>query len=74
MKNDFSHMARKWPSSIVGRQQIREFTGGMLSPGTLANLDCQGIGPDGKIRIGKKIGYVVAEFVPWLERYAAREA
>jgi hypothetical protein len=72
MKNDFSHMGKKWPSSIVSRQQIREFTGGMLSPGTLANLDCQGIGPDGRIRIGKKVGYIVDRLIPWLERYAER--
>jgi hypothetical protein len=67
---NLSHLGKKWKSSIVARQQIREFTGGMLSPGTLANLDCKGLGPEGRIKIGKQVGYVVDQLIPWLETYA----
>jgi hypothetical protein len=67
---DLSHLAEKWPSSIVARKKVREFTGGMISPGTLANLDSQGIGPPCQVRIGKNVGYVVLPFVKWLEERA----
>lgn len=33
------HLLLRWPSSIVCRSEIVEFSGGLLSPRTLANLD-----------------------------------
>ena len=66
-KPDLSHLAEKWPSSIVARDQIREFTGGALGPGRIANLDSEGKGPPGRMKIGRKIAYPVNELVEWLE-------
>lgn len=68
---DLSFMINNWPSPIVARSEIGKFTGGMLSPGTMANLDSEGQGPDGAIRIGRKAGYQVADFVRWLEGRAS---
>lgn len=61
----FSRMATKWASAIVARQHIETFSGGILTPKYLANLDSLGEGPP-SIRIGQKVAYPVAELVQWL--------
>ena len=38
----FDDLKTKWPSAIVARTEIGRFSGGMLSPGYLANLDSIG--------------------------------
>ncbi|MDZ7759947.1 MAG: hypothetical protein U5L00_06790 [Desulfovermiculus sp.] len=69
-KVDLSHLAERWPSSIVAREKIKDFTGGTLSPGRLANLDAVGEGPPGRMKIGRKIAYPVGPLVQWLENRA----
>ena len=54
----------------MARSQIERFTGGLVNPRTLANYDSAGIGPIGRIRVGRKIGYPTAEVVKWLENRA----
>jgi hypothetical protein len=61
-----SHLADNWPSSIVARSETKRFSGGIVNPKYLANLDSKGDGPE-RIRIGRKIGYPVKSFVAWLE-------
>jgi hypothetical protein len=39
MGDVFNKMADKWPSALVARTEIGKFTGGLLSPGTMKNLD-----------------------------------
>ncbi|HOU49849.1 MAG TPA: hypothetical protein PLR10_01450 [Smithella sp.] len=68
VSNLLSSMADKWPSPIVARTEIEKFTGGLISEKYLANLDCQGKGPAGRIRIGRKIVYSVAELIKFLEK------
>jgi len=63
----FHKMAERWPSSIVSRTEISHFTGGIIAEKYLANLDCAGKGPKGRIRIGRKVAYPVNEVVKWLE-------
>jgi hypothetical protein len=63
----FQKMADRWPSTIVFRSKIEEFTGGGFSPGYMANLDSRGEGPGRLIRCGRKIGYPVEDLVAWLE-------
>ncbi|MFA5151753.1 MAG: hypothetical protein WC554_04245 [Clostridia bacterium] len=67
---DFSSLADKWPSAIVARHEIEKFTGGVITAKYLANLDCQGLGPKIHFKIGKKVTYVVKEFITWLESRA----
>ncbi|MCJ7783485.1 MAG: hypothetical protein MUP41_06090 [Desulfobacterales bacterium] len=69
-KVDLSSLAKKWPSSVVCRQEVRNFSGGIVSDRTLANYDAQGIGPPGRFKIGKKVIYPVDGFVKWLESRA----
>ena len=63
----FQSMAAKWPSAFVARHEIDRFTGGIISSKYIANLDSQGKGPAGRVRVGRKVAYPVAEVVRWLE-------
>ncbi len=71
-KVDLSHLAARWPSSIVAREKVGEFTGGIISPKTIANLDASGDGPQERVTIGRKVGYPVTPFIVWLESRAKR--
>ncbi len=64
---DLSILAEKWPSPFVAREEINKFSGGILNQKYLANLDSQGKGPEGRIRIGRKIAYPVVSLIAWLE-------
>ena len=66
-KIDLSGMAKRWPSTIVAREQIGQFTGGTISPAYMANLDNRGAGPEGRIKIGRKVAYPIDTLVSWLE-------
>jgi hypothetical protein len=63
----FSTMAENWPSPWVARHEVDRFTGGIVNPKYLANLDSQGKGPEGRIRVGRKVAYPVDSFISWLE-------
>jgi len=63
----FQLMADQWPSPFVARQEVERFTGGIVNPKYIANLDSQGKGPEDRIRVGRKIAYPVASFIAWLE-------
>jgi hypothetical protein len=60
-------MGEKWPSKFVARSEMAHFTGGLVTPSTMARLDAQGKGPKYAYRIGGKLGYGVDELVMWLE-------
>jgi len=68
----FQEMAERWPSPIVARTEVENFTGGALSEKYLANLDCAGKGPAGRFRLGRKIVYPVGAFITWLEGRATK--
>ncbi len=67
METLLSELAAKWPSAWVTRCEARKFTGGMIGEKYLANLDCAGKGPAGRIRCGRRVAYPVQEFIKWLE-------
>ncbi|MCX5829309.1 MAG: hypothetical protein NTV58_15105 [Deltaproteobacteria bacterium] len=62
---DLSALGAKWPSAIVSREKVGEFSGGVLNPKTMANLDCQGLGPD-RVKIGRKNAYPVPALIDWM--------
>jgi len=64
---DLKDLANHWPSAFVSRQEVRNFSGGIINEKTLANLDSLGMGPAGRIRIGRKIAYSVSSLIMWLE-------
>lgn len=67
MKVDLSHLSQNWKSPIIARERVGELTGGGLKPRHLANLDCRGLGPPGRFRMGKKVCYDVEKLLRWLE-------
>lgn len=71
-KLDFQSFAEKWPSPIVARTEAGKFTGGLIHPRTLANLDSQGLGPSGRFKVGRKTAYPVNSFIDWLKKRAEK--
>lgn len=59
--------AEKWPTTFVSRKELGKFCGGLVSPRTMANLDCIGKGPKEAFRIGRQIAYPVSSLIEWLE-------
>jgi len=47
------------------RQTAAKMLGGLISPGTLANLDSEGQGPPVKVKLGRKVAYERSAFVDW---------
>ena len=60
-------LADKWPSPYVAREEVGPFSGGILSPKSLANLDAMGKGPRGRFRCGRKVVYPVSSLVEFCE-------
>lgn len=72
MKDDiFNKMASRWPSNVVARAEVKNFTGGGISPKNLANADSVGEGPDGRFFIGRRVCYTVENLTDWLRKNAA---
>jgi hypothetical protein len=66
-KLDLKRLAEKWPSTLVARTEVGNFSGGLLNEKSMANHDSAGTGVKGRIRIGRKICYPVDSLVAWLE-------
>jgi hypothetical protein len=64
---DPAELERQYGAPIVARDQrcLDRATGSMINSRTLANLDSQGLGPEGKIKIGRKVGYMAGPFFRW---------
>jgi hypothetical protein len=61
-------MARTWKGTRVPRKRIAEFSCGLLNRKTMANLDCEGKGPEGKSYFGKFVVYEKWKLVWWMFR------
>lgn len=59
-------MAQTWGSPIVARSQIGTFSGGLISPRYMANLDSAEKGVASRVRCGRKIAYPIDALVEWL--------
>jgi hypothetical protein len=71
LKKSLNELKNKWPSSIVARTDVKQFSGGALCPGTLANEDSRGTGPKGAFKIGKKKVYPVDSLIDYMAKHAA---
>lgn len=63
---DFKKLAETWGAPLVARRDVAQFSGGILHPRTMANLDSLGKGP-GKILIGRRAFYDTWSLVSWIE-------
>ena len=66
-KPNFENLKNRWPSTLVARQSVGEFSGGILNPRTMANFSSRGIGPKGCVRVGRQVAYDVDELIHWLQ-------
>lgn len=66
-------LIESWPSPIVARAEVGRFSGGLLHPRTMANLDAKGEGP-GKIVIGGKVAYDRDALARWIESRATMQS
>jgi hypothetical protein len=63
----FDEMKSRWPSAIIARSEVANFTGGLLKSRTLANLDSRGNGPPGRQKMGDRgVFYRVEDLVSWM--------
>jgi hypothetical protein len=60
----YSELEKTLPP-IISRSAVPQLTGGLISAGRLANLDCLGQGPR-RITLGRKVGYTRADFIAWM--------
>jgi hypothetical protein len=65
MTDIFDKMADTWPSEIVARTSTPVFSGGLLTPKYMANLDSLGEGPE-SLKVGKKVVYPKRPLVKWM--------
>ena len=63
----FEDMAKAWGCPYVAREELKRFTGGLLSPRYAANLDAQRKGIEGRIRCGRKVLYPALSVCKFLE-------
>lgn len=54
MGDIYDELAAAWPAPIVARREVGKFSGGVLNPRTMANLDCLGLGVPGKFQCGPR--------------------
>ena len=66
-KRNFSELADAWGSPIVAREAVGSFSGGLLNPRTMANIDSLGNGPK-MVKLGRKRGYWVDSLVEWMNK------
>lgn len=69
-RNPFQELADRWECPFVARSAVEQFSGGMLHPRTMANLDSKGEGPEGKINMGRIVGYRTDGLVEWMWKRA----
>ena len=58
-------LVKRWPSPVVSREKVGEFSGGLLCPKTMAKLDSMGLGPP-KFYFGRKVAYPTVALVEWM--------
>jgi len=64
---DLKRLCERWPSEIIAREQIGNFSGGAMSPRYVANLDSVGEGPP-RFMVGRKVCYFTKDLVDWMQK------
>lgn len=68
----FDELAAAWSAPLVARREVTRFSGGILNPRTLANLDSQGEGPP-RVKWGAKmVAYPTKSLVEWMRKRATK--
>lgn len=67
VQNILNRIKESWGAPTVARSQVPKMTGGLVAVQTLTNADSQGVGPDKRFRMGRKIFYETDSLLAWLE-------
>lgn len=59
----FDKLKEMYPNGFVARTEIKNATGGAISPRYMANLDSEGVGVPNAFRIGVKVCYPVDDLI-----------
>jgi hypothetical protein len=70
----WEELAKAWPSSFVARQEVNRFSGGLVNPRTLANLDSLNKGPKPRIKMGRKVAYSKSGLIEWMKQHCRIES
>ncbi len=65
-KNVWQILGESWPSPIITRSELGKFSGGLLRPATVRNLDSMGQGIR-RFKVGRKTCYLVKDVIDWLQ-------
>ncbi len=52
---------------VIPRKKIANYFGGLLDPRSMANMDCRGVGPSGRVIVGRDVVYPKIELLIWLQ-------
>lgn len=63
----WTDMKRKWPSTVVARTSVPDFTGGAVSAASMKQYDSRGEGPKVRQTLGSKVVYPIDSLIEWLE-------
>lgn len=66
-KLDFNRLIARWGRPLVKRSEVTEFSCGLLSPKTLANLAAKGEGPP-CYHVSRYVVYEATELASWLDQ------
>jgi len=58
---------------VIARSEVPKLLGGVVSAKTLANADCELVGPEGKLRVGRKVAYITESLLEWLDNRVTNE-
>jgi hypothetical protein len=69
----YDELAAAWPAPIVARREVGRFSGGVLNPRSMSNLDSLGLGPP-RLKIGEKtVAYPTKSLVAWMRDRAQQK-
>lgn len=71
IESTIDSMAESWPSPIVSRKAVKEFTGGAASGKSIANEDSKGTGPEGRFLLCGQTVYPKESLCAWLKTRTA---
>ena len=64
-KQMIEDIVTNWSAPTVAHTELEKISGGMLHPKTVANANSAGDGPGGRVKVGRRVGYLIRPFAEW---------
>ena len=68
---NLSSLKKNWPSDIVARDAIAKFSGKVLHPRSMSNLDSRGEGPP-RFYFKRRVFYPIDPLIKWMEQHVRK--